>query len=138
MDTRAEIRDFLISRRARITPEQAGLPDYGGKRRVPGLRRSELAMLAGISVEYLTRLERGNVAGACESVLDALAVALKLDEAERTHLFDLARAAGSPRRSAGRGRPPQVRSSVRRILDTLGTPAGSVDHRAFPAARSAG
>jgi transcriptional regulator with XRE-family HTH domain len=104
VDPRAEIRDFLTSRRARITPQQAGLPDYGGKRRVPGLRRSELATLAGISVEYLTQLERGNVAGASESVLDALARALQLDEAERTHLFDLARAATGPRRSAGRGR----------------------------------
>jgi transcriptional regulator with XRE-family HTH domain len=123
VDIRAEIRDFLVSRRARITPEQAGLSTYGGQRRVPGLRRSELAMLAGVSVEYLTQLERGNLAGASESVLDALAGALQLDEAERTHLFDLARAAGSPSRSAGRGRPPQVRPSVRRILDTLGTPA---------------
>jgi transcriptional regulator with XRE-family HTH domain len=90
---------------------------------VPGLRRSELATLAGISVEYLTQLERGNLAGASETVLDALARALQLDEAERTHLFDLARAASSPRRTAGRGRTAQVRPSIQRILDTLGTPA---------------
>lgn len=122
MDPRAEIRDFLTSRRARITPQQAGLPEYGGKRRVPGLRRNELATLAGISVEYLTQLERGNLAGASETVLDALARALQLDEAERTHLFDLARAASSPRRTVGRGRTAQVRPSIQRILDTLGTP----------------
>lgn len=123
MDARAEIRDFLTSRRARITPQQAGLPNYGGHRRVPGLRRSELATLAGISVEYLTQLERGNVAGASESVLDALARALQLDEAERTHLFDLARAANGPRRTSGRGRTAHVRPSIQRILDTLGSPA---------------
>lgn len=123
MDARAEIRDFLTSRRARITPQQAGLPEYGGKRRVPGLRRTELAILAGISVEYLTQLERGNLAGASESVLDALARALQLDEAERTHLFDLARAVSSTRRTPGRGRTTHVRASVQRILDTLGSPA---------------
>lgn len=123
MDARAEIRDFLTSRRARITPQQAGLPEYGGHRRVPGLRRSELATLAGISVEYLTQLERGQLAGASETVLDALARALQLDEAERTHLFDLARAASTPRRGAGRGRATHVRPSIQRILDTLNTPA---------------
>lgn len=123
MDTRAEARDFLTSRRARLTPEQAGLPNYGGTRRVPGLRRTELAALAGISVEYLTQLERGNLAGASESVLDALARALQLDEAERTHLFDLARAAGQPRRTTSRKRTPLVRPSIQRILDTLGSPA---------------
>ncbi|WP_114905923.1 helix-turn-helix domain-containing protein [Ornithinimicrobium murale] len=123
MDARAEIRDFLTSRRARITPQQAGLPEYGGHRRVPGLRRSELATLAGISVEYLTQLERGNLAGASETVLDALARALQLDEAERIHLFDLARAASTPRRGAGRGRATHVRPSIQRILDTLNTPA---------------
>jgi transcriptional regulator with XRE-family HTH domain len=123
VDTRAEIRDFLTSRRGRITPQQAGLPNYGGQRRVPGLRRSELATLAGISVEYLTQLERGDVAGASEAVLDSLARALQLDEAERTHLFDLARAAGSPRRQTGRSRATHVRPSIQRILDTLGAPA---------------
>jgi transcriptional regulator with XRE-family HTH domain len=124
VDARTEIRDFLTSRRARITPQQAGLPEYGGKRRrVPGLRRSELATLAGISVEYLTQLERGNVAGASESVLDALSRALQLDEAERTHLFDLARAVSGPRGPSGRGRTALVRPSIQRILDTLGSPA---------------
>ena len=123
VDARTEIRDFLISRRGRITPQQAGLPQYSGKRRVPGLRRSELATLAGISVEYLTQLERGNVAGASESVLDALSTALQLDDAERTHLFDLARAVSGSRGSSGRGRTTQVRPSIQRILDTLGSPA---------------
>ena len=92
-----EIRDFLITRRARITPEQAGLPAYGGKRRVPGLRREEVALLAGISVEYYTRLERGNARGVSESVLEGIARALRLDEAERAHLIDLARAANTTR-----------------------------------------
>jgi transcriptional regulator with XRE-family HTH domain len=123
VDTRAEIRDFLTSRRARITPQQAGLPDYDGKRRVPGLRRGELATLAGISIEYLTQLERGNLGGASETVLDALSRALQLDEAERAHLFDLARAATGSRRSAGRVRPENVRPSVQRILDMLNAPA---------------
>jgi len=123
VDARTEIRDFLTSRRARITPQQAGLPQYGGQRRVPGLRRSELATLAGISVEYLTQLERGNVAGASESVLDALSKAMQLDDAERTHLFDLARAVSGSRGTSGRGRTTPVRPSIQRILDTLGSPA---------------
>lgn len=92
MDNRLEVREFLTTRRARITPEQAGLPT-GGPRRVPGLRRSEVAMIAGLSVEYYARLERGQIAGASTSVLDALARALQLDDTERAHLFDLARAA---------------------------------------------
>lgn len=123
MDPRAEVRDFLTSRRARITPAQAGLPEYGGKRRVAGLRRSELATLAGISVEYLTQLERGNLAGASDAVLDALAGALQLDEAERTHLFDLARSARGSRQATGRGRATYVRPSIQRVLETLGSPA---------------
>lgn len=123
MDARAEIRDFLTSRRAKITPEQAGLPAGPGKRRVPGLRRSELATLAGISVEYLTQLERGNVAGVSDAVLDSLARALQLDEAERVHLIDLARAAGGQRRLTRGRRTAQARPSVGRILDLLGSPA---------------
>lgn len=124
VDSRAEIRDFLVSRRGRITPQQAGLPDYGSKRRVPGLRRSEVAALAGMSVEYLTQLERGNLGGASEQVLDALARALQLDEAERTHLFDLARAASSPGRAGRRAsRTTRLRPSLHRLLDTQGSPA---------------
>ena len=123
MDNRSEVRDFLATRRARITPEEAGLPVYGGHRRVPGLRREELAMLAGVSVDYYTRLERGNLSGASDSVLEALARALRLDEAERAHLFDLARGAtptGAHRRPAAK----RVRPSVQRVLDALvGAPA---------------
>src|SRR5947209_7326057 len=92
-DLNAEIRDFLSTRRARITPEQAGLPAYGGNRRVKGLRREEVAMLAGVSIDYYVRLERGRAPGASASVLEGIARALQLDEAERAHLFDLARAA---------------------------------------------
>jgi transcriptional regulator with XRE-family HTH domain len=105
MDNRAEVRDFLMSRRAKITPEQAGLPG-GVNRRVPGLRRTEVAVLAGVSVEYYSKLERGAIAGASASVLEAVARALQLDDTERAHLFDLARtadgipASGRPRRRA--------------------------------------
>src|SRR6187399_3581650 len=95
MDNRAQIREFLATRRARLTPDQAGLPAYGGNRRVKGLRREEVAMLAGVSVDYYVRMERGSLAGASETVLDALASALQLDEAERDHLYALARASGA-------------------------------------------
>ena len=94
MDKKQEISAFLKSRRDRITPEQAGLPVYG-QRRVPGLRRGEVANLAGVSVEYYTRLERGNLSGVSDSVLDALAKALRLDATERDHLHTLARAANT-------------------------------------------
>lgn len=100
--SKADVRQFLASRRARITPEQAGLGAYGGKRRVPGLRREEVALLAGVSTEYYARLERGNLSGVSESVLDSITRALQLDEAERTHLFDLARAANTPHAHAAR------------------------------------
>ncbi|MET0495872.1 MAG: helix-turn-helix transcriptional regulator [Actinoplanes sp.] len=110
-DNRADVRDFLASRRARISPAQAGLP-AGGRRRVPGLRREEVAVLAGVSSEWYTRLEKGHIAGVSEDVLDAVARALRLDDEERVYLFDLARLA----RPAGRGRgcrgseplPPQA------------------------------
>src|ERR1041385_9365784 len=97
MDPRTEIREFLSSRRARIAPEQAGLPAYGGNRRVKGLRREEVAMLAGVSVDYYVRMERGNLAGASESVLDSLGRALRLDEADRDNLFPRAQAADTGR-----------------------------------------
>jgi transcriptional regulator with XRE-family HTH domain len=84
VDTRSEIREFLTSRRAKIAPEQAGLTSYG-PRRVPGLRREEVAVLAGVSVPYYTRIERGDMSGVSDSVLEALARALELDEAERAH-----------------------------------------------------
>ncbi len=91
MDSRKDIQEFLTSRRARLNPEQAGLASFGDKRRVTGLRREEVAMLAGVSMDYYARLERGQLAGASESVLEAVARALQLDDAERQHLFDLAR-----------------------------------------------
>ena len=119
MDTKKEIRDFLTSRRARITPEQAGLRSHG-PRRVPGLRREEVAVLAGVSVPYYTRLERGDMSGVSESVLNALAGALQLDDADRAHLFDLARAAqptgAPPRRRRAKQR---VRPEVQWTLDAI-------------------
>jgi transcriptional regulator with XRE-family HTH domain len=128
MDHRSETRDFLTTRRARITPEQAGLPIYGGNRRVTGLRREEAAMLAGVSVDYYTRLERGNLTGVSESVLESLARALHLNEAEREHLHDLARQANTgPARSARaarRGPTRQMRPGVQHLLDAMtGAPA---------------
>lgn len=121
MDNRAQVKAFLSSRRARISPEQAGLTGHSRTRRVPGLRRSEVADLAGVSVEYYSQLERGNLRGVSESVLDALARALRLDEAERAHLVDLARAAGPATRARRRPRAQQVRPSVARILNGMTT-----------------
>lgn len=116
MDGRAEIRDFLTTRRARITPEGTGLPTYGGHRRVAGLRREEVALLAGVSVDYYIRLERGNLTGVSDSVLEAVARALRLDEAERAHLFDLARAANlGPAARARRPRAPRLRPQTQRL-----------------------
>lgn len=114
-----EIREFLASRRAKISPQRAGLPRYGRKRRVPGLRREEVALLADVSVEYYTRLERGEARGVSNEVLDAVSRALQLDEAEHAHLLDLVRIASldrAPRRSSG---PKQVRTSIKRIVDAL-------------------
>jgi transcriptional regulator with XRE-family HTH domain len=126
MDTAKDIRDFLTSRRARITPADAGLPLYGSNRRVKGLRREEVAMLAGISVEYYTRLERGSANGVSEDVLEGVVRALQLDEAERAHLFDLVRTASTNR--APRRRPSQerVRSTVQQILDSMAGTAAYV------------
>ena len=100
VDRKDEIREFLISRRAKISPEQAGIPSYGELRRVPGLRREEVAQLAGVSTDYYTRLERGSIRGVSDAVLEAVAAALQLDEAERAHLMDLARTANTPSRRA--------------------------------------
>jgi len=119
IDLRAEIREFLASRRARITPDQAGLPAYGGNRRVAGLRREEVALLAGVSVDYYVRMERGSLAGASEGVLDALARALQLDEAEREHLFALARESGSSGRRRRSAPATAVRAPVQQILDAI-------------------
>jgi hypothetical protein len=119
IDLRTEIKEFLSSRRARIAPGRAGLPAYGGNRRVKGLRREEVALLAGISVDYYVRMERGSLTGASDGVLDAVASALHLDEAERDHLFQLARqsrAPGGPRRR----RPAvTVRPALQQVLDAI-------------------
>ena len=118
MDTTSEIRDFLTSRRARIKPDQVGLQTFG-PRRVPGLRREEVATLAGVSVDYYNRMERGNLGGASESVLDALADALRLDDAERAHLYDLARASQPSARPRRRTAKRKVRPSVQWMLDSM-------------------
>jgi transcriptional regulator with XRE-family HTH domain len=122
MDNRVDVRDFLMSRRAKVTPEQVGLPTGTG-RRVAGLRRSEVAMLADVSVEYYAKLERGAIAGVSAGVLDAVSRALQLDDTERAHLFDLARAAdgipssGRPRRRATRS--PAARASLHWALEAF-------------------
>ena len=122
MDNRSEVREFLMSRRAKLSPEQAGLP-AGPNRRVSGLRRTEVAVLAGVSVEYYSKLERGAIAGASASVLDAISTALQLDDTERAHLFDLARAAdgipvsGRPRRRTARQGP--ARPSLQWTLEAI-------------------
>ena len=123
MDASADLSDFLTTRRAHITPAEVGLPTYG-TRRVKGLRREEVASLAGVSVEYYKRLERGNASGVSDTVLDALANALQLDAAERAHLFDLARAAnpGAPRRQR-RSSAKRIRPVVQQILDSISAPA---------------
>lgn len=118
-----DVQEFLTSRRAKITPEQAGLSTFGGKRRVAGLRREEVAMLAGVSADYYVRLERGNLRGVSEQVLDALARALQLDDAEREHLTDLARASTGPVRGSRRATVSKVRPGVVRLLESLSTPA---------------
>jgi transcriptional regulator with XRE-family HTH domain len=118
-DVRGEIREFLTTRRAKLTPERAGLPVYGGNRRVPGLRREEVALLAGISIEYYTRLERGNARGVSEEVLEALARALQLDEVERAHLIDLVSTANAARPGRRRPTPQRVRPSVQRLLESM-------------------
>jgi transcriptional regulator with XRE-family HTH domain len=120
MDNRAQIREFLISRRERITPAQAGLPAYGGgNRRVKGLRREEAALLAGVSIDYYIRMERGNLAGASDAVLHGIASALQLDEAERAHLFDLARAAQPAPPRQRRTKTSGVTDGILQILDAI-------------------
>ncbi|MFD5625266.1 helix-turn-helix transcriptional regulator [Streptomyces sp. NPDC127072] len=131
MDNRDAVSAFLRSRRDRISPEQAGLPVYG-RRRVAGLRRGEVATLAGVSVEYYTRLERGSLRGVSDSVLDALAQALRLDETERMYLYDLARAAGPAPEARTRKRAARatVRPSVARIVEGMpGLPACVMNSR---------
>ena len=124
------MREFLVSRRAKITPERAGIPT-AGQRRVPGLRRSEVAALAGMSVEYYAKLERGSLAGVSASVLDAIARALQLDEAERAHLLRLAHEADGSAAIVRRSRPKHwtVRPSLQWTLDSITAPAIVVNNR---------
>ena len=123
--SRNDLKEFLTTRRAKITPEQSGLPVYGANRRVTGLRREEVALLAGISVEYYTRLERGTVGGVSDSVLDGLVHALQLDEAERDHLYRLVRTATTSAGAARRRTPSKqrVRPAIQRILERMPMPA---------------
>ena len=122
MNSAADIAEFLATRRAKLTPEQVGLPSYG-QRRVAGLRREEVAALAGVSADYYRRLERGQVTGVSEQVLEALARALKLDDAERTHLFDLIRATSPVARRRARPAGRRIRPIVQRLLDQIEAPA---------------
>ncbi|WP_206066612.1 helix-turn-helix transcriptional regulator [Nonomuraea composti] len=118
MDTSGELGEFLRSRRARLRPEDAGLPTFGGRRRVPGLRREELAQLAGVSAGYYTRLEQGQSPNASDAVLDAVARVLRLDEAERAHLYALARPKAKARPRAAR--PERARPGVRLMIGSFG------------------
>jgi transcriptional regulator with XRE-family HTH domain len=119
MSNATEVREFLTTRRAKITPQRAGLPMYGRHRRVSGLRREEVALLAGISVEYYTRLERGNARGVSDDVLEAVSRALQLDEAEHAHLLDLARTANAERPPRRTSAPQRIRPSIQRIVDAM-------------------
>jgi transcriptional regulator with XRE-family HTH domain len=123
MDRSTEIREFLRTRRARVTPEQAGIAPHPGARRVPGLRREEVAQLAGVSVDYYVRLERGRTQGVSQTVLEAVARALQLDETERAHLFDLARPTAARARRKRPLSPQRVRPALYRALDALAVPA---------------
>ena len=114
MDTPNDIREFLTTRRARLTPDQVGLPDFGGRRRVPGLRREEVALVAGMSVEYYVRLERGNATGVSEAVLEGISRALQLDDAEHAHLYDLVRAANAGAHPATTQRTGQAAAGAAR------------------------
>lgn len=119
MDLKTEVQDFLTSRRGKITPDDVGLSSYG-PRQVPGLRREEVAILAGVSVDYYNKIERGNLAGVSDGVIEAIAGALRLDEAERSHLHDLARASND--HTIGRRRAPAkrtVRPSVEWMVDAM-------------------
>ncbi|MGX1880903.1 helix-turn-helix transcriptional regulator [Streptomyces sp. NPDC055287] len=121
MDQRAELSEFLRSRRARLKPEDVGLPDFGRHRRVPGLRREELAQLAGVSVAYYTRLEQGNGRNVSMGVLDAIARALRLSDAERDHLTHLAKPSPKRKRPV---RPQRLRPGMQHLMDAMdGVPA---------------
>jgi transcriptional regulator with XRE-family HTH domain len=124
VDNRTEIRDFLATRRAKLTAEQVGLPT-SGRRRVPGLRREEVAVLAGVSPDWYIRLEKGHISGVSDAVLDAVARALQLNDAEREHLFNLARAAKPVRTPRRRSKTP-IPPSVQRVLDSMTSTAAFV------------
>ncbi|MGW0768352.1 helix-turn-helix domain-containing protein [Streptomyces sp. NPDC002676] len=129
LDRRAELSEFLRSRRARLKPEDVGLRDFGRHRRVPGLRREELAQLAGVSVAYYTRLEQGNGRNVSAEVLDSIARALRLTDAEHAHLTHLAKPKGHKKKPAARQQ--QVRATLRHLLDAIdGVPAYVVGRRA--------
>ncbi|MDF2266332.1 helix-turn-helix transcriptional regulator [Streptomyces coacervatus] len=120
MDLGGDVQQFLTRMRARLTPEEAGVTVFGGERRVPGLRREEVAQLAGVSTAYYTRMERGNLRGVSESVLRSLARTLKMNDAETEHLFDLARAASQGARTP-RARPrPRLPQAAARLIDAMG------------------
>lgn len=124
MASQEEISSFLTSRRARISPEQAGVPVFSGNRRVPGLRREEVAHLAGVSTDYYSKLERGNTRGASREVLDAIARALQLDDTEREHLMNLVDITTSPHRRKARPRSRTVVApGTQAVLDSMTVPA---------------
>ncbi|MFB7494291.1 helix-turn-helix domain-containing protein [Streptomyces sp. NPDC056161] len=128
LDRRAELSEFLRTRRARLKPQDVGLPDFGRHRRVPGLRREELAQLAGVSVAYYTRLEQGNGRNVSVEVLDSIARALRLDDAEQAHLVHLAK--GKQHKKKAFGRPQQVRPALTQLLETMeGVPAYVIGRR---------
>ena len=115
-----KVRDFLSTRRAKITPDMAGLPPSHTARRVPGLRREEVALLAGVSVDYYTRIEKGDLTGVSDDVLDAIARALQLNEDEIGYLYDLARTARRPARARRRSKPvPVVPQRVQLLIDSM-------------------
>lgn len=124
MDNHDAISEFLTTRRAKLTPAQVGLPDFGGRRRVPGLRREEVALVAGMSAEYYKRLERGNATGVSDAVIDGVSRALQLDDAEHTHLYDLVRAANAgthPKSRPRTSRKSQVTVEMQQTIDAMST-----------------
>jgi transcriptional regulator with XRE-family HTH domain len=128
MEKRDEVREFLATRRARLTPEQAGIVSYG-TRRVPGLRREEVAQLAGVSADYYTRLERGRTTGVSQSVLEAIARALQLDDTERAHLFDIAKPTPARPGTQPTAQAERVRPGLRLLLDSIGTVPAMIQGR---------
>ena len=123
MENHNDLSDFLVSRRAKLTPQEAGLPDFGGRRRVPGLRREEVALVAGMSAEYYKRIERGNARGVSEAVIDGISRALRLDDAERSHLYELVRAAnaGAHPKQGRPARTAQLSPSMQQTIDAMST-----------------